>query len=176
MTLNMSHLSKASQTLLPGCWNGFKSSVTSCSARVCTHSSKGIKKNRDDFCVISNEIRSLIESVVRYAREHKPVSERYTMVCDEFLSSVYSLLRGSILADRNQSALYHPCNPKWSWYSGSALQKRKLTKRYLRTNSESGPCAAIFRYQCRKSTVKFLTKYMTGIDNSSTIDRYILKL
>ncbi|KAF8333691.1 hypothetical protein F5887DRAFT_1259629 [Amanita rubescens] len=49
---------------------------------------QGIEKNRDDFCVISNEIGSLIESVVRYARENKPVSEKYKVVCDEFLSTI----------------------------------------------------------------------------------------
>ncbi len=42
-----------------------------------------MKKNRDDFCVITSEIASLIESVVRYARERDPVCERYKGVCDE---------------------------------------------------------------------------------------------
>ncbi|KAF8674792.1 hypothetical protein AX14_005249 [Amanita brunnescens Koide BX004] len=54
----------------------------------CLHA---MKKNRDDFCVITNEIASLIESVVKYAREHDPVCERYKGVCDNFLSTISTI-------------------------------------------------------------------------------------
>ncbi|KAF8329630.1 hypothetical protein F5887DRAFT_114713 [Amanita rubescens] len=50
-----------------------------------------MKKNRDDFCAITNEIASLIESVVRYAREHDPVCERFKGVCDDFLTTISSM-------------------------------------------------------------------------------------
>ncbi len=47
--------------------------------------------------MITNEIGSLIESVIRYAKDHNPVSDRYKRVCDEFLSLVYSPHPASIL-------------------------------------------------------------------------------
>ncbi|KAF8332164.1 hypothetical protein F5887DRAFT_1080998 [Amanita rubescens] len=50
-----------------------------------------IKRNRDDFCAITNEIASLIELAVRYAREHDPVCERFKGVCDNFLTTVSSM-------------------------------------------------------------------------------------
>ena len=69
----------------------------------------------DEFRVITNEIGSLIESVVQYAREHNPVSERYKRVCNDFLRSVYyPSPQVSMLADRKQSALCQTCKPKWS--------------------------------------------------------------
>jgi hypothetical protein len=68
-------------------------SLTTCSARVtcslAVTSSKGMKKHtKDEFYVITNEIGSLIGSVLRYAREHESASEKYKGVCNDLLQSV----------------------------------------------------------------------------------------
>ncbi|KAF8340905.1 hypothetical protein F5887DRAFT_919343 [Amanita rubescens] len=49
-------------------------------------------RNMDDFEVITNEIGVLIESVVQYAREHKPASQRFVKVCDDILSTISSMM------------------------------------------------------------------------------------
>lgn len=54
-------------------------------ARWYAHSPQAMKRNKDDFCAITNEIASLIESVLQYARERDSVCERYKGVCDNFL-------------------------------------------------------------------------------------------
>ena len=41
--------------------------------------------NRDNFHEVTNETGSLLESVVRYAREHEPTSEGFIRICNEFL-------------------------------------------------------------------------------------------
>ncbi|KAF8334465.1 hypothetical protein F5887DRAFT_1079591 [Amanita rubescens] len=66
MTNDLAHI-PSSRMSSRGCWNA-------------------IKKNRNDFCVITNEITSLTELAVRYARERDPVCGRFKGVCDNFLS------------------------------------------------------------------------------------------
>ena len=44
-----------------------------------------MKSDRAEFCVITNEIGGLIESVVRHGREREATCERYKRVCDDFL-------------------------------------------------------------------------------------------
>ncbi|KAF8340906.1 hypothetical protein F5887DRAFT_919344 [Amanita rubescens] len=48
-------------------------------------------RNMDDFEVITNEIGVLIESVVQYAREREPMSQRFVGVCNGILSSISSM-------------------------------------------------------------------------------------
>lgn len=52
---------------------------------ICAQSQQGMKKSRDDFYVITNEIGGLIELTVQYARERKPTSQRFVAVCGDFL-------------------------------------------------------------------------------------------
>ncbi|KAF8333687.1 hypothetical protein F5887DRAFT_1259560 [Amanita rubescens] len=52
---------------------------------------QGMKKDRDKFYVITDEIGSLIESVVLYARERESASERYRRMCDNFLRTISSM-------------------------------------------------------------------------------------
>ena len=53
--------------------------------RDCPYSRKETKSNRAEFYEITNEIGSLIESVVRHGREREATSERYKKACDDFL-------------------------------------------------------------------------------------------
>ena len=53
--------------------------------RSSSHSRQGIKRNRNDFYEITNEIGKLMESIVQYAKQHDTTSQRFTELCDGFL-------------------------------------------------------------------------------------------
>ena len=56
-----------------------------CSAVIIAHPLQEAEKNRDDFREVVNDIASLINLVVWYARERDPTSERFVKSCDDFL-------------------------------------------------------------------------------------------
>ncbi len=53
--------------------------------RSCPYSLQGMKSNRVEFYLITNEMGNLIESIVRHGREREATCERYKRVCDDFL-------------------------------------------------------------------------------------------
>ena len=52
---------------------------------IIAHPLQEAEKNRDDFREVVNDIASLINLVVWYARERDPMSERFVKSCDDFL-------------------------------------------------------------------------------------------
>ena len=84
MTLYMFHLSKILQTSSRRCWHNWKFVSFSC-RRNCAQSRQGIEKDRGNIYEVMNEIGSLLELVVKYAREHEPTSEKFVGTCNDFL-------------------------------------------------------------------------------------------
>lgn len=118
--------------------------------RSSSHSRQGMKRNRNDFYEITNEIGKLMESIVQYAKQHGTTSQRFTELCDGFLRWIcLPLWRASWLATLSDLVLCRLCNQRWNNCLGplrSALQMRRhINKFYLLTISESSACAVIYR-------------------------------
>lgn len=113
-----------------------------------------MKRNRNDFEEITNEIGNLMESIIQYAKQHETVSQRFAGLCDGFLRCICSpLWCATRLADPKPLSVMSSMQSEMEQLFGAPMKYFARAKAYKHILS-----SYYFRIRCLHSDLQVPTE------------------